>query len=121
MDASPNTVILVNPSVFSDVSQIGANTWNLPRIQNQIYIFPPNEKNIPDLQAAPRVFRLAPGWEQSIITRDGKFQLNGTTTISPPSLYKEVDSHQVIFINGDDGKQFRENMSLKLAGTSYAL
>jgi hypothetical protein len=121
LDASPNTVILVNPSVFSDVSQIGANTWNLPRILNQIYIFPPNEKNIPDLQAAPRVFRLTPGWEQSIVTADGKFQLNGTTTISPPSLYKEVDSHQVIFINGDDGKLFRENMSLKLAGTSYVL
>jgi hypothetical protein len=121
VDADTNTVILVDPSVFNDISQIGANTWNLPRILNQIFVYPPNQKNIPDLQAAPRVYRLAAGWEQSIVAADGKFQLNATTTISPPSLYKEVDSSQVIFIDTLGSTFIRERTSLQLGGSSYLL
>jgi hypothetical protein len=109
-DVGPDTVVLVEPGVFSYESiQIGANYWNLPRTLNQIYTFPTDWKN------PPRVYRLIPGWQNNILTSEGYLRLDVTTTVAPPSLYKEVDPANVILIQNGD-KPYRRNQNLVLDG-----
>jgi len=114
-DADRGTVILVDPGALHDVSQIGANTWNLPRILNQIYVFPTEWRD------PPRVFRLAPGWEEHIATQAGLFTLDGVTTVAPPSLYQTVASEQVILIEAGEGELIRRTTPLVIAGVEFPL
>jgi len=96
-DAGDGIVVLVEPSGIKDTWQIAANTWNLPRILEQLYIMPP------DWQSNPMVFRLIPGWESLIEDGTRKLQLNEYTSVAPSSLYREVDIEDAIFIETWDG------------------
>lgn len=114
-DAGADTVILVDPAGLPDSRQIGANTWNLPRILNQIYQIPAEWKK------PPRVYRLAEGWQQTILTSENKLALNGVTTVAPPSLYGNVDPANVILVQWADGRLVRSPASLKVGGQVLAL
>lgn len=114
-DAGPDTVILVDPEGLRDVRQIGANTWNLPRILNQLYLMPPEWKN------PPRVYRLTADWEDHIISADGNFVLNVLTVTAPASLYKEIPADQVIFIDGSNGRLNRWNAPLTIGNQTFTL
>jgi hypothetical protein len=92
-DLEEGTVILVRPEGLIETRHIDANTWNLPRILDQILAFPEAWEEL------PRVFRLRPGWEERILAEDGSFILNGGTVAAPPSLYTEVASDRVIFLD----------------------
>ena len=94
-DARVNEIILIGATDLPETTQIGANTWNVPRLLDQIYKMPPN------LEAPPRVYRLLPGWEQSILTPDGKVDLQITNVAAPPSLYGTKDPERIIFIEWD--------------------
>jgi len=114
-DADQGTVILVDPGALHDVRQMGANTWNLPRILNQIYVFPAEWRD------PPRVFRLAPGWEEHIVAEDGTFTLDAVTTVAPPSLYQTVASERAILIEAGEGGLIRRTTPLLIGGTEFPL
>jgi hypothetical protein len=114
-DSGPDTVILVTPDGLKDTPQIGANTWNLPRILNQLYIMPNG------WQKPPRVYRLESQWEQHLVESDNLFVINVTTVTAPPSLYGEVPSNHVIFINTSSGVLDRQTQPLTIGSNSYPL
>lgn len=114
-DATNGTVILVDPSGLKDTRQIGANTWNLPRVLNQIFQYPADWKN------PPRVYRLLPGWQDHIVTKDGQFQVNELTATAPPSLYTVVDSSDVILIETGTGRLVRRSGPLLIGDLQFTL
>jgi len=114
-DAGENTVVFIQPDGLRDVYQIQANTWNLPRILNQIYAFPDSMTNV------PYVVRLAPDWEKYILSEDGKFQINILSTVAPGDYFGEVDSRQVIFIETASGHLVRHTDVLTINGREYPL
>jgi hypothetical protein len=114
-DLREGTVVLVDPTGLQDTTQIGANTWNLPRILDQVYAFP---EGWPE---PPRVFRLAPGWQAAIMTEDGRFRLDATTVSAPPSLYRTVDSLSVILLTSASGQLARQPGPLVIGDDAFVL
>lgn len=114
-DPAEGTVILIEPAGLRDFEQIGANTWNLPRLLNQIYRFPL------DWEEPPRVFRLVPGWQERIGRPDAIFSLIEQTVTAPPSLYREVASVNAILIETSSGRLVRRTDPLKLDVRSFLL
>jgi hypothetical protein len=114
-DLGDGTVILVEPSGLEDPRFIYANHWNLPRVLEQILVFPA------EWQSPPRLFRLAPGWEANLVTAHGRFQLDGSTVVAPPSLYQEVDSRQVIFLETVGGALRRVGGEMVVNGIGYPI
>jgi hypothetical protein len=114
-DVGEGAVILVDPTGLRDTRQIDANTWNLPRILDQIYIFPN------DWEEPPRVYRLVPGWEEYIVAEDGQFRIDASTVIAPPSLYRTVASTDVILVDTSSGFLWRRRSPLDIGGREYEL
>jgi hypothetical protein len=114
-DAYSGTAILVQPEGLADVLQIGANTWNLSRMLNQIYIYPP------EMTAVPRVFRLLPEWQEKIATADSFFQVNEQTVTAPPDNYNSFESGNVILITIKNGVMSRVTGPVEINGHSYLL
>jgi hypothetical protein len=114
-DVEEGTVVFIEPSGLVNPRQIDANTWNLPRILNQLYIFPADWKN------PPRVYRLAENWQNHLVTDDGNFQINVLTSVAPPSLYGQFAPAQVIFIHTDSGRLVRRDTPLPLGDQQFAL
>ena len=114
-DADVGTAILVEPDGLEDVLQIGANTWNLSRVLNQLYIFPDESMSV------PRVYRLLPGWQEKIVLEDGSFQVNRETVTTPPDNYGVFESGDVIIISTDGDKMKRIDGQLEINGTSFLL
>jgi hypothetical protein len=94
-DASENEIILVGVTDLPETTQIEANTWNVPRLLDQIYMMPVDWDN------PPRVYRLLPGWENTLLTPAGKVSLQLINVAAPPSLYGEFDANRIIFIDWD--------------------
>jgi hypothetical protein len=114
-DLEEGTVILVQPEGLVETRHIDANTWNLPRILDQILVLPEAWGE------PPRVFRLRPGWEERILAEDGSFVLNGGTVAAPPSLYTEVTSDRVIFLDWQGDELIRRTEPLLLGEAELAL
>lgn len=97
-DVQEGIAILVEPDAFQDVLQIGANTWNLPRVLPQLYHFPEA------WEQAPRVFRLIDGWQNNIVRIPGYFTLDGSNVYASNRNFGDFVQKQTIFISGtDDG------------------
>ena len=97
-DVGDGTVILVDPTGLQDTRQIGANYWNLPRVLGQLYTFPR------EWDAIPRVYRMVPGWEDRVVTKDLRLRIDETTTFSPGSTYGVFDtSNAILIVQGPDG------------------
>jgi hypothetical protein len=101
-DITDGTVILVDPNGLLDTRQIDTNTWNLPRILDQIFILPSSWGD------PPRVYRLHPGWEANILTEEGLFQINQTTVSSPSEHHTVAESKNVILIETSNGELTRK-------------
>jgi len=114
-DIQDSTVILVEPSGLKNPRQIDANTWNLPRIYDQLFQFPSSWKN------PPRVYRLTDNWEDNLVSEDRRFQLNVLTTVAPPSLYGEFTPLDVIFIHSSGDKLTRRTEPLPVGDSQYEL
>jgi hypothetical protein len=114
-DMTNGTVILADPKGLGNTRQAGGNTWNMPRVLNQIYTFPV------DWKTPPRVFRLEPGWDKHLVNDQGLFQLDVITTMAPPSLYTTVKSTDTIVFDTTGGKLTRQTGPLILNGNSYPL
>jgi hypothetical protein len=96
-DAGEAVVILVDPSGLEDPLQIGANTWNLPRVLRQVYLLPP------EWATPPRVYRGVPDWREYLILPDGRLRINGDTTMAPVGEYTTSDWPHLIVVHTDDG------------------
>jgi hypothetical protein len=114
-DASPGSAILIQPDGLEDFLQIGANTWNLSRVLNQLYIFPDESTSV------PRVYRLLYGWQERIASKGGSFQINGDTVTAPPDNYGTFESGDVIIISTEGDMMKRVDGLLGINGTSYLL
>jgi hypothetical protein len=114
-DLSDGTVILVDPSGLEDPRFIYANHWNLPRVLEQVLVFPA------EWEAPPRVFRLGAGWEDVLITSEGRFRLDSSSVLAPPSLYQEAEGRQVIFLETKDGALERVGGELEVNGKSLVI
>jgi hypothetical protein len=108
-DVENGSVILVEPSGLRDFDQIDANTWNLPRLLNQIYEFPA------EWDDPPRVYRLVPGWQDHISDSGSTLVLTQLTVTAPPSLYREVESSRTMFIETSTDRLVRREEPLALA------
>lgn len=110
-DVDRDTVILARNTGLSEPAQIQANTWNLPRILEQIYTFP----SIWDDQA-PHVYRLQGDWQNWLVSPDNKqvLHVNVNTVAAPQGYYQDVSSDKVILINTDHGSYTRHSEPLDL-------
>ncbi len=113
-DVRENEIILVGAMEFPDTTQIGANTWNVPRVLEQLYQMPT------DWKATPRVYRLIPDWQDNILAEDGKINIVWTTVASPPAYYGVFDSRNIVFIEWDSatGHLVRRTDPLILNGST---
>jgi hypothetical protein len=114
-DAGEGTVILVDPAGLEDVYQIAANTWNLPRVLDQLLVLPAAWED------PPRVFRLTPDWADFILDEDGNFALDASTTVAPPSLYGTAPAANVILIETRGGDLRRHVGSITLGSREVNL
>lgn len=114
-DIQNGTVILIDPNGLKKTRQIDANTWNLPRILNQIYTFPAEWKK------PPRVFLMVPGWEAQLVDQNGLFSLDARTTLAPPSLYTTANSTDAIVFDTQGGKLARLTAPLSISGKIYPI
>ncbi len=114
-DVGEGDVILIEPSGLVDTRQIAANYWNLPRVLDQIYKYPE------EWEYPPRVYRLIPGWEDTIASNGGSFTVNASNVISPAPYYREVPCSQVIFIETVSGSMQRRVSALNVNGVEYCL
>ena len=107
-DVGDGTVILVDPVGLADTKQIDSNTWNLPRILEQLFTFPASWGE------APRVYRLLPRWRERIATGSCTLRLDSRTVTAPPSDYGEVSGRDVILLETDSGRLewVAENLTL---------
>jgi hypothetical protein len=92
-DAGPGTAILLTPTGLTDVYQIDANSWNMPRILEQLYLFPDSTLT------PPAVYRLSSGWKNTILAPDGSFQIDGIAAFGPSTMYGNYRSSAVILID----------------------
>ncbi|MFQ5944337.1 MAG: hypothetical protein ACE5JF_12365 [Anaerolineales bacterium] len=114
-DAVGGTTVLVEPSGLGDTLHIGANTWNLPRILEQVYEFPQ------DWDAPPRVIRLQREWSDHLIANNGLFRLNPVTAMMPESLSNNIPSSTVLWIETESGSPIRRTTPLEMEQRSYSL
>lgn len=114
-DVRAGTVVLVEPRPLGDVTQIGANTWNLPRVLEQLYEFP-EEWSTP-----PRVIRLQPDWRSHILSGEGPLSLSWLSVLSPESLWGEVEGKDVILFLDEGGVLVRQSGPMDIAGQMTSL
>ncbi len=104
--------MLVEPDNLQETRYIGANTWNLPRILNLVFVFP-HDWGLFDI---PRVYRLTPDWEDDILGEEGLLHLNARTTVAPRAYDRAVDPSKVIILKQVDGQLARVSGPLRLGG-----
>jgi hypothetical protein len=114
-DADSEEVVLVDPQVFEDVGQIGANTWNLPSVLWQLIEFPE------PWYRAPTVYRLLGGWQRGLVSGNGEFKLDNYSVTAPGSYYRNVSPSQTIFINHDDAGNLQRQDSITIDSMTYKL
>lgn len=101
-DAGPGVVVMVDPAGLTDTLQIGANTWNLPRILEQLYAIPP------EWETPPRVFRALPEWRDFLILPNGSLRIDGDTTQSPVGAHTTTDWDHLIVVHTGRGVDRRQ-------------
>lgn len=111
-DLEDGVVILIEPSGLYDTRHIDANTWNLVRVLEQVYQFPP------DWDTPPRMVRLSPGWEKNILTSKGRIVLNGRTVVSATHVYGEYDASNVILLLSSANELSRAAHEFPIDGSS---
>jgi len=77
---------------------IDANTWAVPRILPQMVDFPGTWEEV------PKVFRLVPGWEETIIQLPGYFTLDGQVVVAFERRFGDFLQSNTIIISTTEGK-----------------
>jgi hypothetical protein len=116
-DISKGTVILVDPEGLQDGKYIGANTWNLPMVLEQVFNFPTTW----EFYDIPRVYRLTPDWDHHILGEEGLFHLNANTTVASRSYDRAVDPNNVILFSTDQNQLIRIDGPIQIMDTQIVL
>lgn len=114
-DVDEGVIVLVEPEGLEDTRQIGANTWNLPRVLETLYGLPAA------WEAPPRVVRLIPGWQDRIVAHDFQFRTDAGTVIAPASLDIFVPMRRTIFIMTGAGRLERWQGTITLEDEAFEL
>ncbi|MGH2607342.1 MAG: hypothetical protein ACRDG5_12190, partial [Anaerolineales bacterium] len=96
---------------LQDTSQIGANSWNLPRVLRQLYVFPSA------WAAVPRVYRLVPEWKDHILNEEGRLVLNPNTVFGPVFGTEAVEPSDAVLILSAGGRLARVPGSYEIGDT----
>jgi hypothetical protein len=115
-DANPGTVILIEPEGLPATEQIGAISWNLPRILNNIYEFPSDW-----VGNYPRVYLLKHNWKGEILLDETVFQLNNKTVKGSRFFYRDVNARDVLIIGVVNGELSRHIGPMIINGTEVKL
>jgi hypothetical protein len=97
-DVSDGTLVLVDHSGLERTLYIDANTWAVPRILPQMVDFPGTWEEV------PKVFRLVPGWEETIIQLPGYFTLDGQVVVAFERRFGDFLQSNTIIISTTEGK-----------------
>ncbi len=108
-DVEDGTIIMIEPTGLEDTLYMSANTWNLPRMLPQMFVFPS------DWEQVPRVFRLVENWQNYIMKVPGYYTIDGDNAIAPPALYAYYPQEKAIFISTSSGELVRRVEPLPLA------
>ncbi len=95
--------------------QIGANTWGLPYVLEQLYVFPP------EWDQPPRVVRLEPNWREHILSGEGPLQLGWQSVLSPSDVWGEIEGKDVILFLDKGGVLVRQSGPMDIAGQLTSL
>ncbi|MFW5713987.1 MAG: hypothetical protein ACOCYU_04880 [Brevefilum sp.] len=109
-DVREGTIVLVEPSGLEDTLYINANTWNVPRILPQMFVFPNTWEEI------PRVFRMIAGWENTLVRIPGFYTLDGTNVFAFNRNFGDFRQTNTIFISTSSGEFRRRLDPLPLDG-----
>jgi hypothetical protein len=100
-DARKGTAVLVEPGGLEDPRYINANTWNLPRMLPQMFVFPEAWDQV------PQVFRLVSGWEDNIVRVPNYFTLDGSNVFANNRVFGDFEQRNTIFISNAQGELAR--------------
>jgi hypothetical protein len=114
-DVRDGTVVLVEPGPLGDVAQIGANTWNLSSVLEQLYVFPEEWKT------DPRIIRLQPAWREHILAGEGPLNLYWESVLSSTSVWGEIEGKDVILFLDEGGELVRQSGPMDIAGQMTSL
>jgi hypothetical protein len=114
-DVRDGTVVLVEAGPLGDVTQIGANTWNLSSVLEQLYVFPEAWKT------DPRVLRLQPAWREHILAGEGPLNLYWESVLSSSSVWSEIEGKDVILFLDESGELVRQSGPMDIAGQMTSL
>jgi hypothetical protein len=117
-DIEKGTVILIEPTGLAKTKFIDANTWNMPRILNNIYTFP----EYWEWHEEPRVYWLWPTWREMIwIDGTTMFRIDEATTLPPTVYFKTAQIDDVILLEMQEGKLVRVGPELIIEGIALPL
>jgi hypothetical protein len=116
-DIEKDTVILIEPTGLEQTKYIDANTWNMPRILNNIYSFPEHWEWFEQ----PRVYWLWPTWREWIWLEDNTFRIDEATTLPPSGYFKNTQADNVILLEMQNGKLARVGPELVIEGKTFTL
>ena len=117
-DIEKDTAILIEPTGLEKTQYIDANTWNMPRVLNQIYTFPEQW----EWYEEPRVYWLWPTW-RDMIWVDGTttFRIDEATTLPPSAYFKNTQAENVILLEMQNGQLVRVGPELIIEGKTFVL
>ena len=107
-DVEDGTVVLIEPSGLEDALFIDANTWNLPRVLRQMFVFPGN------WEREPVVVRMVGNWQNYIMKHMGYYTIDDDNSIAPSSVYGYYPAEKAIFISTSSGTLERREAPLPL-------
>jgi hypothetical protein len=117
-DIEKDTAILIEPAGLEKTQYIDANTWNMPRVLNQIYTFPEQW----EWYEEPRVYWLWPTWREMIwVDGTTTFRIDEATTLPPSAYFKNTQVENVIILEMQKGQLVRVGPELMIEGKTFIL
>lgn len=104
------SIIGVEPDGLIDTRHIDANTWNLPYVLNNLYVFPEEWETI------PRVYRLLPNWKERTIVNPTVVRF-----LDYKWEYVAVPWSKFILVSTEDGRISSQVETVRLYGVYYSM
>jgi hypothetical protein len=104
------SIIAVEPNGLIDTRHIDANTWNLPYVLNNIYVFPEEWETI------PLAYRLLPNWRERAIVNPTVIRI-----LDYKWEWVAVPWSKLTLVNTEDGRITSQEETVSLDGVSYPL
>jgi len=96
-DVGEGDVLLVDPGGLIDTAQIGANTWNVPRVLPQLFTFPET------WVYPPMAYRVIGGAWEEILGEGTSITLNRQVILTPNDTLHPADADDVKVFSSENG------------------